>query len=58
MGIKVITEEEAFKLYLDSGYDEIYPFDSVIEFSFLDYLNRSGYKVLTDEDIQELSEKE
>ena len=41
-----ISEDAAYELYLDWGYEEIMPFKSNIEPDFIHYLFTLGYVVL------------
>ena len=47
---KLITEEEAYNLYLKSGLEEIMPFKADYgQWSFIDELRTRGIEVLYDE---------
>lgn len=44
--MKVISTENAYKLYLSEGYDNIMPFDSLCEYNFLELLGRNNIAVV------------
>lgn len=45
---KTITKNEAYKLYLDKGYDELVPFRAKGETDFLHWLQSVGLTVVDD----------
>jgi len=51
MSTKTILYDEAFRLYLNEGWDEVIPFQSSVEPDFLEQLELRGLHVITDEDI-------
>ena len=48
---KVITEEEAYKMYLDSGMEDVMPFRSWLQDDFVGYLLLRGLVVLDAEEF-------
>lgn len=47
----VITEQEAYDMYLKSGLEDIYPFRSYYEYDFIQYLYTQGITVLDAEEV-------
>ena len=56
LGAKIITETEAYNLYLQGDYDMIFPFKSEIEPDFVEYLELRGLHVLSNDDIIDMSD--
>jgi len=52
-GIKrvVISEEEAYSMWLESNFDGILPFCSKLGADFIGYLNNMGYEVIRDGEV-------
>lgn len=42
---KKISYDEAWELYMENDWYEIYPFDETIEENFIDVLLESGYTI-------------
>ena len=47
-GVTKITEEEAYKMYLESGYEDIMPFRSKYDFDYIDYLEQNHIAVISE----------
>jgi len=43
-----ITEKEAYKLYLEYGYDDVVPFKAIGQTDFLDWLESIGWEIVDD----------
>lgn len=52
--MKTISYTEAFELYLKSGLEDIMPFDSETEYSFIQYLQDKGLLAIDNIDYEEL----
>ena len=47
-GMTKITEEEAYKMYLENGYEDIMPFRSKYDFDYIDYLEQNHIAVISE----------
>lgn len=53
---KVITESDAYKMYLQSGFEELMPFKMRTGLDYLNYLQDMGYEVLSEDMINDQQE--
>lgn len=53
---KVITESDAYKMYLQSGFEELMPFKMRTGLDYLNYLQSMGYEVLLEDAVNDQQE--
>ena len=48
---QIITKDQAYKMYLESGMEELMPFNSPYEPNYLEWLRAAGYVIIDTEEI-------
>ena len=47
-GMTKITEEDAYEMYLEGGFENIMPFRSKYDFDYIDYLEQNHIAVINE----------